>query len=85
MILNLSTHTAEVLLEVVDWMAPRLIEKYRRLPPGAARHQTLAAIQHLGIIKHRIEYCLGYESPFPGPHGWGREFGFRHKPLPPKG
>jgi hypothetical protein len=69
MILNLSTESGAVLLDLVDKAAEKIQAKIPRLT-GERQANAIIYLQHLGIAKHRLEYNLGYPTPFRGPVEW---------------
>ena len=73
MILNLSDATALALLSVIDTHADELLNAVRKKSaplPHVELHNSVVLLQHLGIVKHRIEVNLGL-SAFRGPIEWG--------------
>lgn len=76
MVLNLSDETARHLLAVVDAAAVELLASIPTLG-GVERARAAQRLQHLGIVKHRLEWNLGYPEPFPGPIAWGAQYGLK--------
>jgi len=70
MVLNMDDAAGEVLLTLVDAEADRLLAEIPKLP---AHDKALAIIrlQHVGVLKHRLEANLWYPDPFKGPGQWG--------------
>lgn len=72
MILNISDATAEVLLATVNDVAADIRKEIgRRRRPTPDIHNSIVVLQHLGILKHRLEYALCIEPCFQGPADWG--------------
>jgi hypothetical protein len=68
--LNVEEATARVALELVDQEAERLLGLLPTLPPHE-RALAQRRLQHLGVVKHRLEAGLWFAAPFPGPAAWG--------------
>jgi hypothetical protein len=68
--LNMEASTAAVVLELVDAEAQRLLAVVATLPPHD-RAVAQRRLQHVGVLKHRLEAGLWFENPFPGPRAWG--------------
>ena len=70
MIFNLSALTGRMLLATVDQVATQL---RKDIPSMAVDEQFMAIkrLQHLGVVKHRLEHGLGFADPFRGPSAWG--------------
>lgn len=75
MVLNMSEETAFELLRLVDIGAEGLLSSIPKAE-GEERAKLVRALQHLGIVKHRLHYGLGLED-FRGPVEWGYP---RHRP-----
>jgi hypothetical protein len=70
MVLNISARTAKWLLIVVDMYAEILLKEIPRAR-GQDREDHIQLLKHLGIVKHRLEWGLGFEKVFSGPSEWG--------------
>lgn len=79
MILNLSDDSALALLELVNAASESLLAKIPR-QKGQRQKDSIVFLQHLGIVKHRLDVNLGV-SAFRGPIEWG--FPLHGKPPPP--
>ena len=69
-VLNIEEATARVVLELVDQEAQRLLAELAAMAPHE-RALAQKRLQHLGVVKHRIEAGLWMPAPFPGPAAWG--------------
>jgi hypothetical protein len=67
--LNVEEATARVVLELVDQEAERLLGLLPTLPPHE-RALAQRRLQHLGVVKHRLEANLWMPDPFRGPAAW---------------
>ena len=70
-VLNMAEATAKVALELVDAEAARLLALLESELPPHDRAMTIVRLQHVGVLKHRLEYNLGMPAPFRGPVEWG--------------
>ncbi|MBK6788742.1 MAG: hypothetical protein IPG77_14185 [Betaproteobacteria bacterium] len=70
-VLNMAEATAKVALELVDAEAARLLALLESELPPRDRAMTIVRLQHVGVLKHRLEYNLGLPAPFRGPVEWG--------------
>ncbi len=69
--LNMAEATARVALELVDAEAARLLALLESELPPHDRAMTIVRLQHVGVLKHRLEANLWLPDPFPGPAAWG--------------
>lgn len=67
--LNVEEATARVVLELVDQEAERLLAGLAAMAPHE-RALAQQRLQHLGVVKHRLEANLWLPEPFPGPAAW---------------
>lgn len=63
--------TALVLLDQVNIACESLLCEIRSARSPVARQHLIGSLQHLGVVKHRLEYGLDFPHPFAGPEEWG--------------
>ncbi|MBK8858807.1 MAG: hypothetical protein IPN11_14335 [Opitutaceae bacterium] len=71
MILNLGELTARMLLIGIDMLVPSLLKAIKAERDPRVKHELVGLLQHMGVVKHRLEANLWLPDPFPGPAAWG--------------
>ena len=71
MILNINDGVAADLLRVVKSAAADLKAQERELPQGAKRASVESRRRSLEVVRHRLEFGLGFENPFTNPENLG--------------
>lgn len=71
MVLNLSDWSAEHVALYVRLTSQVMLDAIEAEADPEARATLTRALQHAGVLLHRLEAGLGLPEPFPGPHEWG--------------
>lgn len=70
-VVNVDDETAWEILWLVDCYAEELLLELESPQDEASRGESIRELQHMGILKHRLEWGLGFAAPFIGPKAWG--------------